>query len=297
MGRLTLTNQRKVFWPDEGYTKGDLCDYYEAIAPWLLPYLEDRPVMLVRYPDGIRGKSFYQWRVPKGTPSWVRTFPVRSEEHRGRDVTTFIVEDVDTLLYVAQLGCIPVHVLAARTESLDQADWVTVDFDVGRSELRHAVELARELSGLLSDIGLRGFPKTSGQTGLHVFVPLGPGIGFEEARALADLLGRILESRRPDVATMERMKDKRGARVYVDTGQTGRSRTIVAPWSVRAHPGATVSTPLSWDEVGPTLDPTRFDVFTAVERARGLGDPMAPMLGERPDVPAAVGALGRLLGA
>jgi bifunctional non-homologous end joining protein LigD len=187
-------------------------------------------------------------------------------------------------------------VLAARVGSLDACDFLTMDFDVHQSELRHAIDLARDLRWLLDQIGLTGYPKTSGQSGLHVFVPMGPGVTFETARALADLLGRILEGRHSASATMERVVEKRGPRVYIDTGQTGRSRTIVAPWSVRAYPGATVSTPLSWDEVSLALDPTRFTMFSAPERARESGDPMADMLTRRPDVPAAIQALGKLLG-
>ena len=292
---VPLTNQRKVFWPDEGYTKGDLCTYYESISPWLLPYLRERPVMLVRYPDGIDGKSFYQWRIPRGAPSWVRAFQVRSPEDDGKDVTTFIVDDLDTLLYIANLGCIPLHVLASRVETLDQCDFITLDFDVKQSELRHAVELVRDLRWLLDQIGLRGYPKTSGQSGLHVFIPMGPGVGFDTAKALVELLGRILVGRHSAIATMERVVERRGERVYVDTGQTGRSRTIVAPWSVRAYPGATVSTPIAWDEVGLALDPKKLTMFTVVERVSRDGDPMAEMLSQRPDVPASVAALGKLL--
>ena len=322
---VPLTNQRKVFWPDEGYTKGDLCSYYESISPWLLPYLRERPVMLVRYPDGIRGKNFYQWRVPRGAPSWVRAFQVRSPDNGGaeakgskpkgssasaggmharsagedpatkKDVTTFIVDDLDTLLYIANLGCIPLHVLASRIETLDECDFITLDFDVKQSSLRQAIELVRDLRWLLDRIGLRGYPKTSGQSGLHVFVPMGPGIGYDTAKALVELLGRILVGRHADIATMERVVEKRGARVLVDTGQTGRSRTIVAPWSVRAYPGATVSTPLDWDEVGLALDPSKLTMFTVLERVERAGDPMGEMLSQRPDVKAAVAALGELL--
>ncbi len=288
--RVQLTNQNKVFWPEEGYTKGDLCDYYEAMAPTILPYLSDRPVMLVRYPDGIRGKNFYQWRVPWRAPSWVRSLPIKSEEE-DKDVTCFLVDDLDTLLYIANLGCIPVHILGGRKGRLDLADFVTIDFDLEERPLRDAITLARTLHEILEEIGLPSFPKTSGQSGLHVFVPVGEGVAWPTAKMLGEVLGRILLSRHRDIATMNRNKETRAGKVYVDVGQIGPSRTIVAPYSVRARPGATVSTPLSWDEVSFALDPRAFDIFTVPERVAKVGDPMAGLLDVGVDIAAAIEAL------
>jgi bifunctional non-homologous end joining protein LigD len=180
-----------------------------------------------------------------------------------------------------------------------EADFVTIDFDVKQSELRHAVTLAKTLRRLLDAIGLPGYPKTSGQTGLHVLVPLGPAQSFETARGLAELLGRLIVSRHPDIATMERVVAKRGPRVYVDTGQTGATRAIVAPYSVRAVAGARVSTPLLWDELdegGSALDPAAFTIATVPARIAKIGDPMASLLADRPDLPAAVAKLASLVG-
>lgn len=293
--RVELSNQSKVFWPDEGYTKGDLCDYYASVADVMLPWLEGRPVVLVRYPDGIAGKNFYQWNVPEHAPDWVRTLRIRDEEHDGKTVTTFLVDDVDTLVYIANLGCIPLHVLAGRERSLDHCDFLAVDFDPGDAPFTDAVRLALALRELLDELGLEGFPKTSGQAGLHVLVPVGPGVKYPVAKTLTELLGRLLEQRHPDMATTERRVGARGRRVYVDTGQTGRSRTIVAPYSVRAHAGATVSTPLTWDEVHLALDPRRFNIDTVPDRIAETGDPLRGMLQRRPDMVAAVSALERLV--
>jgi bifunctional non-homologous end joining protein LigD len=280
--RVRLTNPAKVFWPESGLTKGDLVEYYRAIAPVLLPYLDDRPVMLVRYPDGIDGKSFYQWNVPHGMPSWVRSVTLgkhaKSADETENQKHVFLIDRLESLLYVANLACIPIHVLGSRVASPDDCDFLVVDFDVNLASLEVAVSLAHSLRALLEDVGLEGFPKTSGQTGLHVFVPLGRGVTPEAARVLADLLGRLLVEAHPEHATMERVVAKRGARVYVDTGQTGPSRTIVAPYSVRATPGARVSTPLTWDEVAPGLDPGAFTIRTVPERVRERGDPMARLL-------------------
>jgi bifunctional non-homologous end joining protein LigD len=293
-GRVQLTNQDKVFWPDEGYTKGELCQYYAAIADTLLPYVSNRPVLMTRYPDGIEGKHFFQWNLPQGAPDWVRGLAIRSEEHDGREVMSFLVDDRDTLLYIANLGSIPLHILASRADDLERCDFLTIDFDLGDAPFAHAIELARALHELLEQLGLVGFPKTSGQTGLHVLVPLG-GVPFKLAKTLAELLGRILHARRPDISTVERMRAKRPNAVYIDTGQTGRTRAIVAPYSVRAFPGARVSTPLSWDEVGFNLDPAVFTIFTVPERVEQRGDPMAGMLAQRPNVASVVEALGKLV--
>jgi len=293
--RVQLTNSKKVFWPDDGLTKGDLCAYYEAIAPTILPFLRERPVILVRYPDGIAGKSFYQWNAPQGTPSWVRTVRVNWDDREGKDAELFLIDDLDTLLHVANLGCIPLHILAARIGSLSTCDFLTVDFDLGGQPLSHGITLARELHDVLEQIGLVGYPKTSGQTGLHVLVPLGPAISFDTARALCDLLGSIVTARHRELATQERTKERRGPKVYVDTGQTGTIRAIVAPYSVRAYPGARVSTPLIWDEVGFALDPARFTIQSVPDRVAEVGDPMAGLLAQSPDIPAAVGKLSAIL--
>ncbi|HVY47515.1 MAG TPA: hypothetical protein VHB21_16615, partial [Minicystis sp.] len=231
------------------------------------------------------GKSFYQWNVPAGIPPWIRTCRIVGEE--GDLVEVFLVDDDKTLAYVANLAAIPIHVLAARVPHLERCDFLTIDFDVGLSSLREGVRLANDLRALLDALGLTGFPKTSGQSGLHVFVPLG-GASYETARFLADVLGRLLVARRPDTATMERVRAKRGKRVYVDTGQTGPTRTIVAPYAVRAYAGARVSTPLTWDEVNEELDPGAFTIRTVPARVAARGDAMAALLETPVDVAAAV---------
>jgi bifunctional non-homologous end joining protein LigD len=203
----------------------------------------------------------------------------------------FLLDDVDALVHVANLGCIPIHVLASRADNLDCGDFFTLDFDVELATLRDGVTLALALKELLEEAGLSGYPKTSGQSGLHVLVPVGPAVPFNVTKALAELFGRLLVADHPEIATMERRVADRGARVYVDTGQTGRSRTIVAPYSVRAVRGATVSTPLSWSEVHAALDPRRFDLSSVPARIAERGDPMAALLDERPDVAAALGRL------
>lgn len=294
--RVAVTNPNKVFWPDEGYTKGDLCAYYASIAEVMLPFLHERPVVLVRYPDGIKGKHFYQWNVPVGTPDWIERIELVDEDDpSAQKKTLFLVDSADALVYIANLGCIPLHVLAAQRGTLDECDFLTVDFDIADRPFSDAVRLALDLREILDDVGLVGFPKTSGQRGLHVLVPLGPGVNYDTAKLLVELLGRLVTDKNSSIATMERRVNQRGSRVYVDTGQTGPSRTIVAPYSVRSYPGASVSTPISWDELHVALDTSRFTMLTLPGRVLEVGDPYVDFMNVRPDVGAAVVALSKYL--
>jgi bifunctional non-homologous end joining protein LigD len=293
-GRVVITNPDKVFWPESGYTKGDLCSYYATIAPRMLPFLRGRPLVLVRHPDGIAGKSFFQWHVPEGTPSWVRRLQIHdADDSNHTSKTVFLVDDDDSLVYLAQLGCIPLHVLACREHTRELCDFITIDLDLGERKFADAVKVGLTLKEVLDDAGLPGFPKTSGQRGLHVLIPLGGGIPFEAAKLLVEFIGRVVTAQHPQIATMERKVDKRGDRMYVDTGQTGASRTIVAPYSVRAHRGATVSTPLAWEELHAGLDPSRFTIVTLPVRAAEIDDPWIGFDEAKPNVPSALAKLER----
>jgi len=290
---LKLSNRDKVFWPEEGYTKGDLLDYYASIADVMLPFLRGRPVVLVRHPDGIAGKSFFQWNVPRGTPDWIRRLSLRDADDPSHDKSVFLVDDVESLLYIVNLGCIPLHVLACREQSIEHCDFITIDLDLGGQPFARAVEIALTLREILVDAGLTGFPKTSGQGGVHLLVPLGAGVPFAAAKLLVELLGGLATARHAEFATMERRIDQRGGRLYVDTGQTGPSRTIVGPYSVRAHPGATVSTPLFWEELSGALDPKRFTLSNVRDRVTELGDAFASLLGVEPNIAEAIEKLER----
>lgn len=213
------------------------------------------------------------------------------------------MNDERSLVYLANLGCIPMHVLAWRAkegatredkDAPPHCDFFTIDFDVGRSTLVRGVEQARTLKRLLDAIGLPSYPKTSGQSGLHVLVPLGPGVSFETAKTLCELCGRLIVKEHPKDATMERRVESRGARVYIDTGQTGRGRTIVCPYSARAVIGAAVSAPLAWEEVEPSLDPKRFTMRTMGKRIAEVKDPMARLLEDCPDIAEAARRLREL---
>jgi bifunctional non-homologous end joining protein LigD len=292
------SNLDKVFWPEEGHTKGDLLAYYRAIAPWLLPYLRDRPVVLTRFPDGIAGKSFFQKDAPDYVPAWIRTARMRTDE--GRDIDHFVCDDVETLLYVANLGTIPLHVYAGRAEAPDRADWSVIDLDPKGAPFGWVVRLARAVHDLCEEIGLPSFCKTSGQAGLHVLLPLGPSrCTHDQARDLALVLAHVVEREHPDISTLVRAPiPARKGRVYLDCFQNGYGKTIAAPFSARPVPGATVSMPLRWSEVNEKLDPRAFTLKTAPARLRKLKrDPLAKVLELDPDVPAALERLRKRLGA
>jgi bifunctional non-homologous end joining protein LigD len=280
-----------VFFPGEGITKGDVVAYYREIAPFMLPYLADRPIVLTRFPDGIEGKSFFQKDAPEWRPPWIRTVTIRSGED-GRDLEHFLVDDADGLAWIANLGAIPIHVLASRAGSLERPDWCVVDLDPKDAPFAHVVRLARALHDLCREIGLPCYPKTTGQKGLHVLVPLGGQLTHAQARTLGELLSRAIEREHAEIATTVRAVGGRGGRVYLDFLQNGAGKTIAAPYAVRPRPGAPVSTPLRWSEVDGDLDPSRFTIRTVPGRARRLrADPLAPVLGEKPDL---LPALARL---
>jgi bifunctional non-homologous end joining protein LigD len=281
---VEVSNRSKVYFPRDGLTKGDLVDYYRAIAPAMLPYLKDRPVILTRFPDGIDGKSFFQKDAPRGRPAWLRTVTVHSEE-ADRDLELALLEDPEALAWVANLGAIPIHVLACQAAALERPDWLVVDLDPKEAPFAHVVRLAQAVRELCDAIGLPCFVKTSGQRGLHVLAPTGGHLTHQQARDLAVLLCREVEARHPGLATTARSLSARGGRVYLDALQNGRGRSIAAPYCVRPRDGAPVSTPLRWSEVGSRLDPSRFTVRNAVARADRLGeDPLRRVLEVRPDL-------------
>ncbi len=287
--RLRLTNLDKVFWPAEGYTKGDLLKYYEQVWPYLAPYLRDRPVVLTRYPDGIEGKSFFQKNAPEFIPDWVPTCRIEDTEY-------FVCNDLETLLYVINLGCIPLHVWSARRDALDHPDWAILDLDPKGAPFSHAVAIARHIHRLLTALGAPHFVKTSGQEGLHILLPLGASMTHDEAKTLAEVLARLVAAQMPSLATIARLPSARGGKVYVDFLQNGFGKTIAAPFSVRPRPGASVSMPLGWGEVNAGLDPARFSIATAPARVRRRGDPMRGVLEAAIDVHAVLAALSEQLG-
>jgi bifunctional non-homologous end joining protein LigD len=291
------TNTDKVFWPDAGYTKGRLIDYYEAIAPWILPYLADRPLVLTRYPDGIDGKSFYQKDAPDWAPDWLRTVTLWSEGSE-RELSYLVADNAETLVWVANSGAIPLHIWHSRVRDLQKPDWCVLDLDPKDAPFEHVIAVANALHELCDHIGLPHFVKTSGSSGLHVLVPLHGQFTYEHSRILAHLLAQVIVAEHDDIATLRRVIDRREGKVYLDYLQNGHGKLIAAPFSVRPKPGAPVSMPLAWDEVVDGLAILDFTMANAVERMEGLGDdPLRAVLDVKPDLLGALGKLQERLGA
>jgi len=291
--RIDFTNVKKIFWPDDQYTKGDLIEYYRSIAPWILPYLVDRPVVLTRYPDGIAGKSFFQKDAPGFVPEWIRTERMWSEQAE-REIDYFVCDDEPSLLYLINLGTIPLHVWASRTSTIDRPDWLVLDIDPKEAPFANVVRVALAAHALCEEIGLPNLVKTSGSSGLHVLVPLAGQCRYDEARSLGELLARVVTAGLPDISTLTRQVSRRAGKVYIDYLQIGAGRLIVAPFSVRPLPGAPVSTPLRWSEVNERLDIRSFTIGNVPARMRKLKrDPMREVLELKPDLG---GALQRLSG-
>jgi len=289
--RAALTSLDKVYWPEEGYTKGDLLAYYRGIWPHMAPYLRDRPLVLDRFPEGILGKSFYQKHAPASAPPWVRTVSIASETPPSA-IRYFVAEDVESLLHVVNSGSIPIHIWQSRAAAIERPDWCVIDLDPKGASFARVIEITLALKELCDRVGLPALLKTSGKTGLHIMIPLGGRADFEESRALGEVLARITAARLSRIATVERSIAARGGRVYVDFLQNRRGALIVAPYAVRPVAGATVSTPLEWREVGARLDPSRFTIRSVPKRVAKLGaDPLRAVLDAGPDLERALALL------
>jgi len=274
IGGVTISNVDKVWWPDEGITKGDVARYYHTISPLLLPWMRDRPLTAERCPDGMLGGCFYRKNFPEGNiPVGVPRLRLRAAS-TGKDVNYLVGGSLEALLGLVRVGCISVHIMNSRMQSMHDADWLAFDLDPSSGEFADTVRAGRVLRKILDEHRLVSYPKTSGSRGLHVFVPLRTGHSQENVTAFAVRIGEELARREPELVTMEFSKKARGARVYADPFRNAYLQTIVAPYSVRRRPGATISAPLAWDEVTARLDPRLFNMRTLDKRIAS-GDPWA----------------------
>jgi len=286
---VKFTNLDKVYYPDDGFTKGDVIRYYEAVADLLVPYLKDRPLSLKRYPNGIGKDFFFQKNTPETYPSWLRTETVDG-------IRYVLVDDRASLLYLTNLGCIDQNPWMSRVGSLDKPDFILIDLDPHQCEFHKVAEAALLVKAKLEAMGLTGYPKTTGGDGLHIYIPVEPVYTYAQARAFAEVIARLLAAERPDLLTTPRSVEKREKdRVYFDWMQIGESKTISAPYVARAYKGAPVSTPLSWAEVGNSLHPSQFDIGNAPARFARLGDLFAGVLSKPQRIEAAMGRLERLV--
>jgi bifunctional non-homologous end joining protein LigD len=283
---VRLSNVDKVLFPGEGLTKGDLIQYYVSIAPMLLPHLADRALSLNRFPDGIDGGSFYEKQCPSHAPDWVVTAPILSA-HRGAAIDFCTAPDRETLAWLANLGCIEMNAWLSRVERTGTPDFAVFDLDPQEGvEWDQVVYVAGLINTVLERLGLATYPKTSGATGLHIYVPLDPLYDFARVRRFVEVVGRMVEAADPDAVTMQWDIAKRGKRVFIDHNQNVGGKTMASVYSVRPHPGAPVSMPVTWEEVD-TVRPADFTIATIWDRLRRTGDLFAPVLtgGQRLEVP------------
>jgi bifunctional non-homologous end joining protein LigD len=288
---ITLSNIDKVYFPDDGYTKGDLIQYYVSVAPLLLPHLAGRPISMSRFPEGIRGQSFYEKRAPGHQPDWMRTSPVDSDSQGG--VIDFLLADSDeALMWFANMGCIEFHPFHSTIDDLDKPTYAIFDFDPAEGSSWDQVNASAQLLKVaLGQLGLDGYPKLSGSRGLHVYVPLDPVHSHARVRRFVGEVGEYLAAANPADITMEWDKPKRKGKVFVDHNRNASGQTVASAYSVRPRPGAPVAAPLKWDEVGTIAngDLTIVDVWDRLQR---FGDLFAPVLGGGQTLDAAEAALG-----
>jgi bifunctional non-homologous end joining protein LigD len=292
---LKFTNLGKVFYPDEGYTKRDVLNYYDAVAGLILPHLKDRPLSLKRYPDGIGKEFFFQKNVAAKFAPWVRTELVPSE-HNGRPIRYAFAQDRASLLYLVNLGCIDQNPWMSRAPTLEHPDFVLIDLDPQECPFDRIVDAALLVKRALDRIGLAGYPKTTGGDGMHIYVPVQPVYSYEETRTFAELIARVVAAEQPELFTTPRTVAKRkSGRVYFDYLQNGFSKTIAAPYVLRAYPGAPVATPLEWSEVRHGLHPGQFNLANARERFEAKGDLFEGVLTRPQRLEAALARLEKLL--
>lgn len=275
--KLKLTNLTKIYWPVEKITKGDLINYYHAIAPYILPYLKDRPHSLHRHPNGIQGKSFYQKNVAGKFPSWISTHDYDNTSGKGKK-KFFVCTDEAHLLYMANLGCIEINPWHSRIYSPDNPDWCVIDLDPDNNPFNKVIETANVIHQLLSTAGVKCYPKTSGSTGIHIFIPLGAKYDYEQSKMLAHLIVTLTHRELRKFTSIERNPAKRKGKIYLDYLQNRHTQTIAAPFSVRPKAGATVSMPLAWEEMKPGLKISDFTIQNSIAEARNRKDLFQPVL-------------------
>ena len=272
---VVVSHPERLYFPALGVTKGELAEYYVAVAEALLRTAGGRPALLQRFPEGAEGKSFFQKRVPPGAPEWLETTTVTTPN--GTRSNALVVADIAHVLWAVNLGCLGLHLWPYRAADVAHADELRIDLDPQPgTAFEDARQAARHTKGLLDELGICGFAKTTGNRGIHVYVRLEPRWSSTEVRAGAVALARELERRHPDTITAQWWKEERGRRVFVDFNQNAPHKTVFGAWFARPRSTGQVSTPFGWDELG-TVDPDALTVRTVPERLRSLGDPWAPM--------------------
>ncbi|WP_258539201.1 DNA ligase D [Chitinophaga oryzae] len=290
---LKFTNLSKIYWPGEKITKRDMINYYYQIAPYMVPYIKDRPQSLNRFPNGIKGESFYQKDVSGKAPDWAPTFPYHSSDEP-REKEYLVGENEATLLYMASLGCIEINPWSSRLRKPENPDWCIIDLDPDKTTFNEVIEAAQVTHEILEAAGIPGYCKTSGSTGLHIYIPLGAKYTYEQSKEFGRIIARLVHGRLPDTTSIERATNRRKRKMYIDFLQNRPQATVAAPYSLRPKPGATVSMPLHWEEVKKGLTMKDFTIHNAVQRVREQGDIFKPVLGKGINMKTALAGLEKL---
>ncbi|WP_210466158.1 DNA ligase D [Rufibacter roseolus] len=283
--QIPISHPDKLYWPEEGITKRDLVMYYQTMADVLLPYLKDRPESLLRHPNGITKPGFFQKDAGDHAPDWLQTTTIKAES-TGKDVDYLVCQNKAALAYLNNLGCIQLNPWNSRLQNLDTPDYLVLDLDPGENTYDEVVETALAAKGILDELEIPVYAKTSGATGMHLYVPLAAKWPFEQVKELAHLLAQRLHDKLPKLTSLERSPKERRNQIYIDFLQNAIAQTIAAPYCVRPRAGATVSTPLLWEEVKTGLHPSQFTIKNVPDRVQKLGDLFKPVLGAGIDVAA-----------
>lgn len=277
---VTISNRKKVFWPEEGFTKGDLIDYYDKMADTILPYLKGRPLSLKRNPNGIHDKGFYHKDAGENVPAFVDVFPIKAESNN-KIIDYIVCNNKATLLYVVNLGCIEINPWNSTTKKIDHPTWMVIDIDPSdENNFTQVVDTALATKMILDKAGVKCYCKTSGASGLHVYVPFKNKYDYVTVKDFAHVVASLVQEQLPDTTTLERSLDKRGPRIYIDWLQNRTGQTLASVYSLRPVPGATVSTPLEWKEVNHKLSPSQFTIKNIFQRINKKGDLFSDVLTE-----------------
>ncbi|MFP4061126.1 MAG: DNA ligase D [Bacteroidales bacterium] len=268
--KMKFTNLKKKYWPDEGFTKGDVINYYREISGFILPYLIDRPQSLYRTPEGIKEKGFFHKNIGQIAPGWVQTIKIKSS--RSSEIEYLLCQDKDTLLYMANLGCIEINPWSSSLPDLDKPDFMIFDLDPMEVEFSKLVEISLEFKKLFDQLKMPAYCKTSGSRGIHIFVPVIPKYSYEQVQNFVKLIESHIHKKFRNITSFERSPSKRKGKIYLDYLQNGKGKTMSSVYSIRPRPGATISTPIEWDELNKNLDPRQFHLGNIRERLAKTGD-------------------------
>ncbi len=276
---IKFNNLNKIYWPKEKITKRDMLNYYYQVAPYILPYLKDRPQSMNRHPNGITGKSFYFKDVTGTAPEWIETFEYKSpSDNRVRRY--LVAQDEASLLYMATLGCIEMNPWHSKTETEDYPDWCIIDLDPAENTFNQVIEAAKVTKDILESMGVKSYPKTSGSTGIHIYIPLRAKYTYDQSKEFARVIATLVQRELPEYTSIERIVKARKGKMYIDFLQNRPQATIAAPYSLRPKPGATVSMPLHWEEVKNGLKMSDFTIYNSLDRIKSEGDIFKPVLGK-----------------